>query len=327
MKILVAGGAGYIGSVTSQMLIDVGHDVTIYDSLVKGHTAALPEKATFENGDILDRQRLDEVFSAQAYDAVLHFAAFIEAGESMRDPGIFFKNNVTGSMTLIEAAVANGVRKMVFSSTAGVYASKDAPICESDPIKPANVYGQTKYMVEQALDWYHQVYGLRYAALRYFNAAGATPPMRGEAHSPESHLIPLVLQVALGQREQIYMFGDDYPTPDGTCIRDYVHISDLASAHLLALDALSEKDKMIYNLGNGTGYSVKEVVDTARQVTGHPIPAISKPRRPGDAAILVADSSRIQAELDWKPAYPELSTIIESAWKWHNEHPNGYGEK
>jgi UDP-glucose 4-epimerase len=324
MNILVAGGAGYIGSVTTQQLLDAGHTVTVYDSLVKGYAAAIPGTAKFIQGDILDSAALGRVLRAEAYDAVLHFAAFIEAGESMVDPGKFFHNNVTGSMNLIEAAAANHVPRFVFSSTAGVYASKDVPLCESDPIGPASVYGQTKYMVEEALEWYHQVKGLRFAALRYFNAAGATPPVRGEAHRPESHLIPLVLQVALGQRENITIFGDDYPTPDGTCIRDYIHIIDLASAHLLALQALDERPRMVYNLGNGTGYSVKEVIETARAVTGHDIPSVVKARRPGDAAILVADAARIRTDLGWTPHTPDLKSIITSAWDWHHTHPKGY---
>ncbi|MCD4671620.1 MAG: UDP-glucose 4-epimerase GalE [Anaerolineaceae bacterium] len=324
MNILVAGGAGYIGSVTTRQLLDAGHQVTVYDSLVKGYAAAIPDRANFIQGDILDSAALGHVLSIEAYDAILHFAAFIEAGESMTDPGKFFRNNVTGSINLIEAAAAHAVPRFVFSSSAGVYASKNSPLVESDPIGPASVYGQTKCMVEETLEWYHRVKGLRFAALRYFNAAGATPPARGEAHRPESHLIPLVLQVALGQRENIAIFGDDYPTPDGTCIRDYIHITDLAAAHLLALKALDERPRMVYNLGNSTGYSVKEVIETARQVTGHEIPAVSKPRRPGDAAILVGDTSQIRRDLGWIPQTPDLKTIISSAWEWHHTHPRGY---
>lgn len=324
MNILVAGGAGYIGGVTTQQLLDAGHQVTVYDNLVKGYKAAIPENAKFFQGDILDNKALDQILGDTSYDAIFHFAAFIEAGESMVDPGKFFHNNVMGSMNLIEAASRHNVPRFVFSSTAGVYASKDSPITETDPIGPASVYGQTKYMIEQTLEWYHKVKGLRFAALRYFNAAGATPPVRGEAHRPESHLIPLVLQVALGQRESIAMFGTDYPTADGTCIRDYIHITDLAAAHLLALDHLNDHPRMVYNLGNGTGYSVKEVIDTAREVTGHDIPAEAKPRRPGDAAILVGDASRIKADLGWEPQIPDLKTIISTAWEWHHTHPNGY---
>ena len=324
MNILVAGGAGYIGSATTQQLLDAGHQVTVYDSLIKGYKAAIPNGAKFIQGDILDNQALESALSTEPYDAILHFAAFIEAGESMVDPAKFFHNNVTGSMNLIEAAVKHHVPRFVFSSTAGVYASKDTPLVETDPIGPANVYGQTKYMVEETLEWYHRVKGLRFAALRYFNAAGATPPTRGEAHQPESHLIPLVLQVALGQRANIAIFGDNYPTPDGTCIRDYIHITDLAAAHLLALQNLDDRPRMVYNLGNGTGYSVKQVIETAREVTGQSIPAITKPRRPGDAAILVGNAANIRQDIGWEPQIPDLKTIISSAWAWHSTNPNGY---
>jgi UDP-glucose 4-epimerase len=323
MNILVTGGAGYIGGTVARQLLEAGHDVTVFDNLSKGYRAAVPEGTTFVQGDILDPCALDELLGGEPFDAILHFAALIEAGESMREPWRFFHNNVTGSATLIEAAVRHGVGRFVFSSTAGVYASKDTPLSEDDPLGPASVYGETKLMVERVLHWYHEVHGLRYAALRYFNAAGALPD-HGEAHQPESHLIPLVLQVALGQREHIAIFGDDYPTPDGTCIRDYIHISDLASAHLLALGALAERAVMIYNLGNGAGYSVREVIETARIVTGHPIPAVTTPRRPGDASRLVADASRIRRDLGWQPQSPQLENIIGSAWRWHQSHPRGY---
>ncbi len=324
MKVLVTGGAGFIGSVVADELLRAGHTVTVYDNLVKGYRQAVPEGAQFVLGDILDRKALDAVLEAEPYDAVMHFAAYIEAGDSMRNPGAFFHNNVTGSLTLIEAAVAHGIPRFVFSSSAGVYkATLGRPLTENDPIDPPNAYGETKYMVERILKWYHEIYGLRYVALRYFNAAGATPE-RGQAHKPATHLIPLVLQVALGQREKIAIFGDDYPTPDGTCIRDYIHVLDLASAHILALDALDEQPQMIYNLGNGVGYSVKEVIETAREVTGHPIPAVIAPRRPGDGAILVADASRIRRDLGWEPKFPDLRDIIASAWAWHRSHPHGY---
>jgi UDP-glucose 4-epimerase len=310
----------------ARQLLENGHEVTIYDSLVKGYRAAVPEGANFIQGDILDEKKLTEALGSDQFDAILHFAALIEAGESMIDPGRFFRNNVTGSATLIEAAVKSGVKKFVFSSTAGLYASKDAPLNENDPLGPASVYGETKLMVEKILGWYHRIYGLRYAALRYFNAAGGFSD-RGEAHRPESHLIPLVLQVALGQREHVSIYGEDYPTPDGSCIRDYIHIADLASAHLLALEALEERPVMVYNLGNGAGYSVREVIETARKVTEHEIPAISSPRRPGDAARLVADASRIREELGWEPRIPSLEMIIASAWAWHSSHPDGYPAK
>ncbi len=330
MKVLVSGGAGYIGSTVAQQLLAAGHDVTIYDNLSSGHLAAVPAAATFIHGDTLDRASLDATLAGAGFEAILHFAAFIEAGESMREPGRFFRNNVTGSLNLIDAAVAHGVGRFVFSSTAGVYASKDGPLAEDDPVAPASVYGATKHMVEQALEWTHRIHGgnpigspLRVAVLRYFNAAGAAGP-RGEAHRPETHLIPLVLQVALGKRKEIAIFGDDYPTPDGTCVRDYIHIEDLATAHVLALDGLAERPFMRFNLGNGAGYSVREVIESARRVTGHPIPAVVHPRRPGDPAILIAASTRIQEQLGWRPQHPELDRIIESAWQWHLAHPHGY---
>lgn len=325
MKILVSGGAGYIGSTVAQQLLAAGHSVTVYDNLSNGHLAAIPAAATFVRGDTLDRAGLDSVFAGAGFDAVVHFAAFIEAGESMREPGRFFRNNVSGSLALMEAAASHGVGRFVFSSTAGVYASKDGPLTEDDPVGPASVYGATKYMVEQSLEWYARIHGLRVAILRYFNAAGAAGP-RGEAHRPETHLIPLVLQVALGQREQIAVFGSDYPTADGTCIRDYIHIEDLASAHVLALEGLAERPFMRYNLGNGSGYSVLEVIETARSVTGHPIRASLQPRRAGDPPILIASSARARAELGWQPSRPELHEIVESAWQWHQAHPHGYGE-
>ncbi|MEZ4768734.1 MAG: UDP-glucose 4-epimerase GalE [Caldilineales bacterium] len=323
MNILVTGGAGYIGSTVARQLLDAGHRVTVFDNLSSGHRSAVPEAAAFVRGDTLDRAALDAVLGGEPFDAVMHFAAFIEAGESMREPGRFFRNNVTGALTLIDAAVAHDVGRFVFSSTAGVYASKDGPLVETDPVDPASVYGATKYMVEQALAWTHKIHDLRVAVLRYFNAAGAAGP-RGEAHQPETHLIPLVLQVAQGTRAEIAIFGDDYPTHDGTCIRDYIHIEDLAAAHLAALNGLGERTFMRYNLGNGAGYSVREVIETARRVTGHPIPAAIRPRRPGDPAILIADSSKIRRELGWQPQHPDLEEIIASAWSWHVAHPAGY---
>jgi len=326
MNILVTGGAGYIGSTVAQQLLEAGHRVTVYDNLSSGHRAAVPAAARFVRGDTLERAALDQVLGSEAFNAILHFAAFIEAGESMREPGRFFRNNVTGALTLIDAAIAHGVPRFVFSSTAGVYASKDGPLVETDPVGPSSVYGATKYMVEQALEWYHRIHGLRVAILRYFNAAGAAGP-RGEAHQPETHLIPLVLQVALGQRASIAVFGDDYPTPDGSCVRDYIHIEDLATAHVLALHGLDQRPFMRYNLGNGAGYSVLEVIESARRVTGHAIPAVIQPRRPGDPAILIAGSARIQDELGWQPQHPDLAEIIASAWQWHVENPARYGDE
>ncbi len=331
MRVLVTGGAGYIGSVAAAYLLRAGHEVVVYDSLVRGYRAAVPREAAFVLGDVGDQAALDAAFEMHRPDAVMHFAAFIEAGESMREPGKFFHNNVVNSLNLIEAMMAHGVERIVFSSTAAVYASKDSPLAEEDPFGPASAYGETKLMIERLLYWYHVVHGLRYCALRYFNACGAMldeagNAIRGEAHWPESHLIPLTLQVPLGQREALYLFGTDYDTPDGTCIRDYVHVEDLASAHVLALEALDEREMMIYNLGNGRGYSVREVVETARNITGHPIPVVETDRRPGDATILVAAADRIAQELGWKPRHPDLRDIIASAWAWHQSHPHGYSE-
>jgi UDP-glucose 4-epimerase len=272
VNIFVTGGAGYIGSAAAETLLKAGHRVTVFDSLVTGHRQAVPAQARFIQADLADAPALADALAGEKYDAAMHFAAFIEAGESMQNPGKYFHNNVALSAAFIEACMRAGIRRLVLSSTAAVYASSDEPLAEDSALGPANVYGQTKLMIEQMLEWYRHVHGLRYAALRYFNAAGALPG-RGEAHRPESHLIPLVLQVALGQRPEARIYGTDYPTPDGTCIRDYIHIADLISAHLLALEALERQDCLVYNLGNGAGYSVREVIEAARQVTGHPIPA------------------------------------------------------
>ncbi len=323
MNVLVTGGAGYIGSATTEALLQAGHRVTVYDSLVTGHRAAVPDGADFFQADLSDITAVSAVLAGRPFEAILHFAASIEAGESMENPGKFFQNNLANSLQLIDAAVQAGVRRFVLSSTAAVYDTSDEPLSENSKLGPNNVYGQTKLMIEQALEWYRRIYELHYAALRYFNAAGALP-QRGEAHQPETHLIPLVLQSALGKRPAINIYGTDYPTPDGTAIRDYIHISDLVSAHLLALEALGERDQLIYNLGNGAGYSVREVIETARDVTGQSIPAVEAPRRPGDAARLVASSERIRRELGWQPRFPALEDIIASAWEWHRTHPNGY---
>jgi UDP-glucose 4-epimerase len=323
MNVFLTGGAGYIGSIVTLALLEAGHHVTVYDSLVTGYRQAVPAGAEFVHADLGDIEVLSKTLTARNYDAVMHFAAFIEAGESMRNPGRFFENNTVNSLRLVEAAYQAGVQRFVLSSTAAVYKTSDDPLDEEAPIEPQNLYGYTKLMIEQTLDWYRRIHGLHYAALRYFNAAGAIPGY-GEAHKPETHLIPLVLQVALGQRECIYINGEDYPTPDGSCIRDYIHINDLSSAHLLALEALEKRDKLVYNLGNGSGYSVKEVIEAARAVTGHSIPAESTSRRPGDAARLVASSKRVREELNWQPHIPGLEDIIASAWEWHYNHPHGY---
>ena len=323
MNIFVTGGAGYIGSATSEALLKAGHTVTVYDSLVTGYLEAVPEGAHFVQGDLGDEETLKKALSSDNFDAVMHFAAFIEAGESMHEPGRFYRNNLSYSLELIEAAHQAGIGRFVLSSTAAVYQSSDEPLSENSPLGPTNVYGHTKLLIEQALDWYRKIHGLHYAALRYFNASGALPG-RGEAHRPESHLIPLILQVPLGQRESISIYGNDYPTQDGTCIRDYIHLADLVSAHLLALKALGEHDQLVYNIGNGNGYSVREVIETAREVTGYDIPAVETPRRPGDPARLVASSEKIRSELGWQPEYPDIKDIISSAWEWHESHPDGY---
>jgi len=323
MNIFVTGGAGYIGSATADELLKVGHTVTVYDSLVTGYHLAVPVGAHFIQADLSDITALKDALSAEKYDAVMHFAAFIEAGESMKNPGKFFKNNLVNSLQLIEASVRAGVQRFVLSSTAAIFASNNTPLSEESPIDPVNVYGYTKLAIEQTLEWYRKIHGLHLATLRYFNACGALPG-HGEAHQPESHLIPRVLKVALNQSPSISIYGTDYPTPDGTCIRDYIHIADLVSAHILALEALGERDRLIYNLGNGNGYSVREVVETARRVTGHPILTVESSRRPGDAPRLVAAAEKISRELGWKPKYTNLTDIIASAWDWHCKHPQGY---
>jgi UDP-glucose 4-epimerase len=324
VKILVAGGAGYIGSVVCAELLAAGHRVVVYDNLSRGHRAAVPPGAELVVADTADRAALDEVFARHRIDAVMHFAALIEAGESMKHPELFFRNNSASSLTLLEAMLHHGVERIVFSSTAALYGEPETiPIRESDPLRPANAYGESKLLVERMLEWFHRIHGLGYASLRYFNAAGAAKDL-GEAHQPETHLIPLVLQAALGARDSVSIFGTDYPTADGSCIRDYIHVADLAKAHLLALEALNGRAKLIYNLGNGRGFSVREVIAAARRVTGRNIKAVEAPRRAGDPAVLVASSEAIRQELGWRPQYPELETIIETAWAWHRRHPAGY---
>jgi len=323
-RILVTGGAGYIGSVVVAQLLERGYEPIVFDDLSHGHRAALPASARLIVGDIADHALLDGIFTELQPQAVMHFAAFIEAGESMQRPEKYFRNNTANTLTLLEALLAHGVRRFVFSSTAALYgAPEKTPIEENSPLQPSNAYGESKLLVEQMLDWLQRVHGLRYACLRYFNAAGAAGE-QGEDHQPESHLIPLALQVALGVRKNVAIFGTDYPTPDGTCVRDYVHVSDLAAAHLLVLEALKEKSQLIYNLGNGQGFSVREVIDTVRKVTGHAIPAPESPRRPGDPVVLVASSEKIKRELGWKPEYTNLESIVRSAWNWRRAHPNGY---
>jgi UDP-glucose 4-epimerase len=324
MRILVTGGAGYIGSIVSAELLRAGHQVIVYDDLSHGHRRALPKGAEVTIGDVGQREALGRAFQQHRPEAVMHFAALIEAGESMRFPERYFRNNTASSLTLLECMLQHGCKRLVFSSTAALYGNPErTPIQEDAPLVPTNAYGESKLLVERMLAWFHRIHGLRYASLRYFNAAGGAGEL-GEDHQPESHLIPLVLQVAQGKRRSIAIYGTDYPTADGTCIRDYIHVLDLASAHVLALNALGTSDQLIYNLGNGRGFSVRQVVEVARKVTGHAIPAEDAPRRPGDPAVLVASSEKICRDLGWQPRYPELEQIVASAWKWRRQHPNGY---
>jgi len=319
LKILVTGGAGYIGGTVALRLLAAGHNVLIYDNFCHGHRDLVPAGTHLIEGDIGDRERLIRVLRDEQVDGVMHFAALIEAGESMKHPEIYFRNNTASTLSLLEAMLATGVDRLVFSSTAAVYGEpKSTPIEEDAALAPTNPYGESKLLVEHMLSWMNRVHGLRYASLRYFNVAGAVEG-RGEAHEPESHLIPLILDVALGRRKSIKIFGKDYPTPDGTCIRDYVHVGDLADAHILAFEGLSTRSRLIYNIGNGQGFSVREVVDSVRRVTGHPIPVVEEPRRDGDPAVLVASSRRIMEELGWKPKFSSLDDIVQSAWIWHQQ--------
>ncbi|WP_322801686.1 UDP-glucose 4-epimerase GalE [Thermoflexus sp.] len=324
MRVLVAGGAGYIGSIVAEFLLDAGYEVVVYDNLSHGFRAAVPEGALFVQGDIGDGERVMETLRRWPCQAAMHFAAFIEAGESMRDPFKYLRNNVAHTIAFLESLLAAGVDRVVFSSTAAVYAPAPEPLTESSPIGPVNVYGETKATVERVLMWLHRTRGLRYAALRYFNAGGATAS-RGEDHRPESHLIPNILAVAMGRRPYVEIYGTDYPTRDGTCVRDYIHVVDLARAHLLALEALSDRPVMIYNVGTGVGYTVREVLEVCREVTGHPIPAVEAARRPGDPAMLVASPEAIHRDLGWTPQF-KLRDIVLSAWRWMQAHPEGYEE-
>lgn len=329
MSILVLGGAGYIGSHTVQALVEAGRDVVVADNLSTGFKKSVNPKARFYEADIRSRPDMEIVFNNEDIEGVIHFAASSQVGESMKDPLKYYDNNMIGTKILLDTMVAHGIDKIVFSSTAATYGEPErVPILESDHTEPTNCYGETKLSMEKMMKWVSNAHPLRYVALRYFNACGAYPDGHiGEAHNPETHLIPLILQVPLGQREKIMVFGDDYQTPDGTCIRDYIHVCDLAQAHILALDYLLDGGKCdVFNLGNGVGFSVKEVIDRARQVTGHPIPAEIAPRRAGDPAQLIASSDKAKNVLGWKPQYDDLATIISSAWKWHQSHPHGYGE-
>ncbi|WP_312938561.1 UDP-glucose 4-epimerase GalE [Oscillibacter sp.] len=327
MAILVLGGAGYIGSHTALALLNAGRDVVVADSLKTGFRAAVPPAARFYQGDIRDRSFCDSLFEREQIDGVIHFAASSLVGESMSAPLRYYDNNLGGTRVLLESMTSHGVRDIVFSSSAAVYGEPErVPISETDRTIPTNCYGDTKLAIERMMKWAAQAHGLRYAALRYFNACGAQPGgAMGEAHDPETHLIPLILQVANGSREQISIFGDDYPTPDGTCIRDYVHVCDLARAHILALNYLAaggESDA--FNLGSGAGFSVRQVLEEARRVTGHSIPARIRPRRAGDPARLVALADRARVVLGWVPEYGDLCAILQTAWDWHRTHPDGY---
>jgi UDP-glucose 4-epimerase len=319
MRVLVTGGAGYIGSIVTEELVKDGHDVVVYDNLSKGHRGAVVEGAAFVEGDLLDQDKLRQTLNDNRTGAVIHMAAFSLVGESVEKPAKYYQNNVVAGLVLLDAMRDCGVSRIVFSSTAATYGEPEAqPIFESAPTNPTNPYGETKLAFERAMHWYEKAYGLRYASLRYFNAAGASENC-GEDHDPETHIIPITLQAATGKRPHVEIFGDDYPTPDGTCIRDYIHVIDLARAHILALDVLSERSA-IYNLGcGGDGYSVRDVIETAQRITGKEIRVRMGPRRAGDPAVLIASSDKIKSELGWQPQFQDLGVIIESAWKWMNQ--------
>jgi UDP-glucose 4-epimerase len=323
MKILITGGAGYIGSVVVEQLIAANESVVVFDNLSQGHRAAVHPEAAFVQGDLADRKAIDAVLSQHRPDAVMHFASKTLVGESMQKPFLYLGDNVTTGLNLLQSIVEHGVKRVILSSTANLFDQPERmPIDESERIVPGSPYGESKFILERMLHWLDRICGVRFACLRYFNAAGATST-RGEDHDPELHLIPLVLQVALGKREKVSIFGDDYPTRDGTCVRDYIHVIDLAQAHILALGAL-EGGSRFYNLGNGEGFTVKEVIDTAREITGRTIRADAAPRRAGDPAVLVAASNKIRKELGWAPRFPHVREIIESAWLWHQANPDGY---
>jgi UDP-glucose 4-epimerase len=321
----VTGGAGYIGSIAVEQLIEAGDEVVVFDSLYQGHRDAVHPAARFVHGDLKNRAAIDAVFEEHRPDGIMHFASYTLVGESMMKPFLYLGENITNGLNLLQSAVEHGVGRFILSSTANLFDKPERmPIDEGERIVPGSPYGESKNILERMLYWLDRTQGLRYACLRYFNASGASAT-RGEHHDPETHIIPLVLQVALGQREQFSIFGDDYPTPDGTCIRDYIHVVDLAQAHILALRALDGGSRT-YNLGNGQGFSVKEVVEAARQITGHPIPTRVVARRPGDPAVLVASSEKMRRELGWAPRYADLHAIVESAWRWHSSHPSGYAQ-
>ena len=321
MKILVVGGAGYIGSVCAELLLDEGHGVTVFDNLSEGHRRALDPRAEFVEGDLEDRQSIEKTLLKHRPDAVMHFAANALVGESMQNPSKYFRNNIANGLNLLDAIISAGVEKIIFSSTCAIFGPPErVPIDETMPARPINPYGESKLAFEKILRWYGEIHGLKFVSLRYFNAAGASAKF-GEDHRVETHLIPTVLKVALGEKPNVEIFGTDYETPDGTCVRDYIHILDLARAHILALDSAKSD---FYNLGTGGGASVREVIDSCRKVTGRKIDIVEKPRRPGDPPRLIASSEKIKRELGWKPQFQSLDAIIESAWKWHQKFPRGY---
>lgn len=329
MRVLLTGGAGYVGSHVLREMLAAGYDAVVLDHLSKGHKESVPADVPLEIVDLADKAALDRVFAQYQPEAVLHFAGYTEVGESVGNPGRYFRNNLSNGVNLLDAMVEHGVKMIVFSSTAAVYGEpQEVPITEDHPKAPTNPYGESKLFFERVLARYEHAHGVRSVSLRYFNAAGAHPQAEiGEDHHPESHLIPIILQVALGKRERLSIFGTDYPTPDGTCVRDYVHVCDLASAHLLALQSLQNGAASdAFNLGNGRGFSIKEVIAAAEAVVGKPIPAVAAARRPGDPAVLVASSEKAKRVLGWQPRFTDLRSIVETAWQWHKAHPNGYGE-
>src|SRR5215216_1893015 len=323
MRVFVTGGAGYIGSVCSELLLDEGHEVVIFDNLIEGHRGAVDSRAQFIQGDLADRRRIEEALSSTRPEAVMHFAAYALVPESMRDPSKYFRNNVSNGLNLLDAMLKCGVQRIIFSSTCALFGPPEhIPIDETARTRPINPYGESKLAFEKILRWYDEIHGLKFVCLRYFNAAGATEDL-GEHHKPETHLIPTVLRVALGQSPHVEIYGTDYDTPDGTCIRDYIHILDLARAHILALGARASG---LYNLGTGGGSSVRQVIESCRKITGRKIETIEKPRRPGDPPRLIASSEKIKRELGWKPQFQSLDAIVESAWRWHQKLPHGYEE-
>jgi UDP-glucose 4-epimerase len=323
MKILVVGGAGYIGSICVELLLDDSHEVAVFDNLTEGHRRAVDDRAAFIEGDLSDRKEIEAALSSTRPEAVMHFAANALVGESMRDPSKYFRNNIANGLNLLDAMVATGVQRLIFSSTCAIFGLPErVPIDETLPPRPINPYGESKLAFEKILRWYDQIHGLKFVSLRYFNAAGASANF-GEDHRVETHLIPNVLKVALGQRPHVEVYGTDYETPDGTCVRDYIHILDLAQAHILAFDSPKSE---FYNLGTGGGSSVREVIDAARKVTGAKIETVERSRRPGDPPRLIAASEKIERELGWQPRFQSLEAILESAWKWHQRFPHGYGD-